>query len=209
MAIGDVDRTAGNEIVVVSPKEIYVYRLKDGRPLEIARQDTGSQHYNIGVDVADINGNGRAEIFVTALNIRKNVVRSYVREFDGKTFVEIANNLAWYFRASDLPLRGRVLLGQQSRLQEPYRGGIFEMDGPRAPRGPRIRSAPPAVPASTSWALPWAMCRTMAKRPWWPSIRATASLSSRRPGVSLDKRRQIRRQHSLCRRRKDRQGTRR
>ncbi len=85
MAIGDVDGTAGNEIVVVSPKEIYVYRLKDGRPLEIARQDTGSQHYNIGVDVADINGNGRAEIFVTALNIRKNVVRSYVREFDGKT----------------------------------------------------------------------------------------------------------------------------
>ena len=127
MAIGDVDGTAGNEIVVVSPKEIYVYRLKDGRPLEIARQDTGSQHYNIGVDLADINGNGRAEIFVTALNIRKNVVRSYVREFDGKTFVEIANDLAWYFRASDLPARGRVLLGQKSRLQEPYRGGIFEM----------------------------------------------------------------------------------
>ncbi len=87
----------------------------------------GSQRYNIGVDVADINGNGRAEIFVTALNIRKNVVRSYVREFDGKTFVEIANDLPWYFRASDLPVRGRVMLGQQSRLNEPYRGGIFEM----------------------------------------------------------------------------------
>ncbi len=44
-----------------------------------------------------------------------------------KQFVEIANDLPWYFRASDLPLRGRVLLGQQSRLNEPYRGGIFEM----------------------------------------------------------------------------------
>ena len=127
LAIGDLTGDGRSEIVVVSPDEIYIYRLQDGRLAEFVRQDTGSQRYNIGVDIADINGNGRAEIFVTALNISKNVVRSYVREFNGKAFTEIARDLPWYFRASDLPARGRVLLGQQSRLFDPYRGGIFEM----------------------------------------------------------------------------------
>jgi TolB-like protein len=127
MAIGDVDGDGRSEIVVVSPDEIYVYRLEKGQLREITRQDVGSEHYNIGVDVADINGNGRAEIFVTALTRPKNVVRSYVKEFDGKAFVEIAQDLPWFFRVTDLPVRGRILLGQESRLYAPYRGGLYEM----------------------------------------------------------------------------------
>ena len=127
MAIGDVDGDGKSEIVVVSPDEIYVYRLQEGQLREITRQDVGSERYNIGVDVADINGNGRAEIFVTALTRPKNVVRSYVKEFDGKAFVEIAHDLPWFFRVTDLPARGRILLGQESRLYAPYRGGLYEM----------------------------------------------------------------------------------
>jgi TolB-like protein len=127
MAIGDVDGDGRSEIVVVSPDEIYVYRLEKGQLREITRQDVGSEHYNIGVDVADINGNGRAEIFVTALTRPKNVVRSYVKEFDGKAFVEIAQDLPWFFRVTDLPVRGRILLGQESRLYAPYRGRLYEM----------------------------------------------------------------------------------
>ena len=139
LAIGDVDGDGGSDIVVVSPQEVYIYHLKDGRLKEMARQDVGSERYNIGVDVADLNGNGRSEIFVTALTRTKKVVRSYVREFDGKAFVEIAKDLPWYFRASDLPVRGRVLLGQPSRLYAPYRGGISEMQwdgGAYVPQNP-------------------------------------------------------------------------
>jgi TolB-like protein len=127
MAIGDVDGDGRSEIVVVSPDEIYVYRLQEGRLREITRQDVGSKRYNIGVDVADINGNGRAEIFVTALTRSKNVVRSYVMEFDGKAFVDIAQDLPWFFRVTDLPARSRILLGQEARLYAPYRGGLYEM----------------------------------------------------------------------------------
>ena len=127
MAIGDVDGDGKTEIVVVSPDEIYVYRLQEGRLLEMTRQDVGSEQYNIGVDVADINGNGRAEIFVTALTRPKNVVRSYVKEFDGKAFVDIAQDLPWFFRVTDLPARGRILMGQEARLYAPYRGGLYEM----------------------------------------------------------------------------------
>ena len=127
MAVGDVDGDGRSEIVVVSPDQIYVYRFQNDRLMEIAHQDTGFDNYNIGVDVADLNGNGRAEIFVTALNKFKTAVRSYVREFDGKAFVELEKDLAWYFRASDLPVRGRVLMGQKAQLYDPYRGAIFEM----------------------------------------------------------------------------------
>jgi TolB-like protein len=127
MAIGDVDGDGRSEIVVVSPDEIYVYRLQEGRLLEVTRQDVGSERYNIGVDVADINGNGRAEIFVTALTRAKNIVRSYVKEFDGKKFEDIARDLPWFFRVTDLPARGRILMGQEARLYAPYQGGIYEM----------------------------------------------------------------------------------
>lgn len=143
MAIGDVDGDGKSEIVVVSPDEIYVYRLEEGRLREITRQDVGSERYNIGVDVADINGNGRAEIFVTALTRPKNVVRSYVKEFDGKAFAEIAHDLPWFFRVTDLPARGRILLGQESRLYAPYRGGLYEMQwdgGAYVPGNPIITS---------------------------------------------------------------------
>ena len=68
MTVGDVDDDGRSEIVVVSPDQICTSTVfRTNASVEIARQDTGSEHYNIGVDVADINGNGRAEIFVTSL----------------------------------------------------------------------------------------------------------------------------------------------
>jgi TolB-like protein len=127
MAIGDVDADGHSEIVVVSPDRIYIYRHEEERLTEVARQDIGSLRYNIGVDLADLNGNGRAEIFVTALSIDKRSVQSHVWEFSDKGLTEIAQDLPWFFRMSDLPVRGRILMGQQSRLYQPYRGGIFEM----------------------------------------------------------------------------------
>jgi TolB-like protein len=139
MSVGDVDGDGRLEIVVVSPNTIYIYRHQDERFIEIARQKTGKNRNNIGVDVADINGNGRFEIFVTALNNQKNSLRSHVQEFDGKEFVEIDKNLAWYFRASDLPMRGRIILGQQSISKEPYKGKIYEMSwdgGAYVPQNP-------------------------------------------------------------------------
>ena len=128
LAIGDVDADGHSEIVVVSPDRdltsTVMKRASDGgRPPGHRLAD----RYNIGVDLADLNGNGRAEIFVTALNTNKSLVRSYVREYDGKASQKSPLTWPGFFGSATLPVRGRILLGQQSRLYQPYRGGIFEM----------------------------------------------------------------------------------
>jgi TolB-like protein len=127
VAVGDVDGDGLMETVVASPDEIYIYRLQNNSFVQIQRLKTIEDRYIIAVDVADINGNGRVEIFVTALNRYKNVVTSFIEEYDGKDYTVIAKDEPWFFRVTDTPVRGKVLLGQQSRMRNPYGGGIFEM----------------------------------------------------------------------------------
>ena len=127
VAVGDVDGDGLMETVIVSPDEIYIYRFQNNSFVQIQRLKKVEDRYNIAVDVADINGNGRAEIFVTAFNRYKNVVYSFVEEYDGKDYAVITKDQPWFFRVTDTPVRGRVLLGQQTRLNNPYGGDIFEM----------------------------------------------------------------------------------
>lgn len=127
VAVGDVDGDGLMETVVVSPDEIYIYRFQNNSLVQIQRLKKVEDRYNIAVDVADINGNGRAEIFVTALNRYKNAVYSFVEEYDGTDYAVIAKDEPWFFRVTDTPVRGKVLLGQQSRMWSPFKGDIFEM----------------------------------------------------------------------------------
>jgi hypothetical protein len=82
---------------------------------------------NVGVDTADLNRNGRDEIFVTHFDAINGRVYSYVLEWDGKQLQRIAEQLRWYFRSVDLAERGRVLVGQRQGLDERFSNSIFEI----------------------------------------------------------------------------------
>jgi hypothetical protein len=81
----------------------------------------------IGVDVADINGNGRPEIFITSFALGRQSLQSFALEYDGKTFNRITSDMSYFLRVVDIPGRGAVLLGQKHMLGEPYGGTISEM----------------------------------------------------------------------------------
>ncbi len=127
MAIGDVDGDSKNEVVFTDEKNLSVYRYNDGK-LEKTGAIEGSGSYSfIGVDVADINQNGKAEIFVTNLNQHSDTLRSFVLEWNGRDFSLITDKSPWYYRVIKVPDQGNILLGQKRGIRDIFVTSIEEL----------------------------------------------------------------------------------
>jgi len=113
LAFGDLDGDGNLETVVISQNAVYIYRFKDEK-FELLKEIKGGRNDNyVGVDVADINGVGRPQIFVS--NFREDGDRSLVVSWDQGNYSVIAEKIPYLFRVHRLPGRGQVLLGQQRR----------------------------------------------------------------------------------------------
>ncbi len=127
MSLGDTDGDGKIEIVFISEKEIFVCRYAEGRFGRVAELKERTFYRLLSVDVADINKNGIAEIFVTNINSNYSLL-SFVLEWDGKEFQRIADNESWYYRVLDIPKQGKILLGQKAGMKSPFSGGVYELE---------------------------------------------------------------------------------
>jgi len=127
VAVGDVDGDGKNETVIAAPHTVTIFRSGGGPFRKIAEIEESNNKNLYGVDIADINSNGYAEIFITSFNAEKNVVNSFILEYDGKNFIKIMDNSRLIYRVADTPNRGRVLLGQRPRKGNSDSGPIFEI----------------------------------------------------------------------------------
>jgi TolB-like protein len=139
-AIGDVDGDTNNEAVFISSNTIFIYRYANGRFTKITEiqgppQDglmgidigTESLHTFIGVDVADINDNKTAEIFVTSLS-ENNRLMSFVLEWNGTEFKTLAKDENWYYRVIKVSSKAPpILLGQKGGFREAFSGPVYEL----------------------------------------------------------------------------------
>jgi TolB-like protein len=128
MAIGDVDGDGLNETVFIADQTLFVYRLVGGKFAKVAEHPGKGEHNFLGVDVADVNGNGKAEIFVTKYSTRTNRLNSFVLEWEKSALVRIADNQAWYFRTTSVPDHGPVLFGQKQGMSNIFQPGVYELD---------------------------------------------------------------------------------
>ncbi|RPH84361.1 MAG: VCBS repeat-containing protein, partial [Desulfobacteraceae bacterium] len=111
LAFGDLDGDGSLETVIISQNAVYIYRFKDEK-FELLKEIKGGRNDNyVGVDVADIKGTGRPQIFVS--NFRGDGNRSLVVSWDQGNYAVVAEKIPYLFRVHLLPGRGRVLLGQQ------------------------------------------------------------------------------------------------
>ncbi|MBW1954150.1 MAG: VCBS repeat-containing protein [Deltaproteobacteria bacterium] len=124
---GDVNGDGKIETVVATPTEVRLF-LKEGKRFrEIFKIDLGHFINIVGVDAADINGNGMAEIFVSATNLQKNAAKSVVLEFNGTQWVPILKDSSWFYRVVGKQTGNPELLGQRMKIGEPFSGDIHEM----------------------------------------------------------------------------------
>jgi hypothetical protein len=119
-----VDGDGKTETLILTPDKILVFRYDQQRFQQVAEIGEFSGKYCVGIDVADINGNGIPEIFVTSMPLSRKMMNSFVVEWDGKAFRTIADNLSYFFRVVDLPARGKLLIGQEHRSGSPFTGRI-------------------------------------------------------------------------------------
>lgn len=127
VAMGDVDGDGKIETMTITPHELYIYRSENRNFRKIAELRESNSKNLLAVDAADINENGYAEIFVTSLNANKDVVNSYVVEYDGNKFNKIIDGSRYYYRVADTPSRGKILLGQRPGTGKPSAGAINEL----------------------------------------------------------------------------------
>ncbi|MBC2737366.1 MAG: hypothetical protein HF981_23585 [Desulfobacteraceae bacterium] len=118
LAIGDVDGDGAVETVFSGDNGVAIFRFKEGQFLKITDVEAGPDFVGIGLDVADINANGKAEIFLIG-RTEKYWPKTIVLEWDGTQFQQIQVITDWFFRVHHDPQTGRLaLFGQKGSMRQ-------------------------------------------------------------------------------------------
>ncbi|HUU39912.1 MAG TPA: VCBS repeat-containing protein [Desulfatiglandales bacterium] len=128
IAIGDLDSDGKNETVFISSNRIFIYRYTGKTFAKVKEIQGKSQDNFIGVDVADINNNGKPEIFITTFIQHNNRLNSFVLEWKESNFETISDGENWYYRVLYLPGRGSVLFGQKLGMKDFFTGAVYELN---------------------------------------------------------------------------------
>ena len=128
IAASDLTGDGKNETVLLADDAVYIYSLAGREFTFLETIGAPSNTVCMAVDVADINGNGRAEIFVTASNSRGDSLRSFVLEYRDGGYEIIKEASPWFYRV----IRDRdgtaKLLGQRHRMEtDPFDSEIVRL----------------------------------------------------------------------------------
>ena len=131
---GDVDGDGNDEIAVSDGNDIRIYKMKDDLR-EVWKIESGQEGKHLSLDVLDLNGNGRAELFVTAmenvgiLNTADNDLyrddlrlNSFVIEYDPREgYRTIQKHMPYFLRVS-----GGTLLMQGFNATNIFSGPVYK-----------------------------------------------------------------------------------
>ena len=100
VATGDLDGDKKNEIVVIQDRTVQIFKYAFNGKISLVQkfEDDSVAMSLVGVDVADINQNGYAEIFITRINNRNQSVASCIIEYNGSKYVKGETTYPWYLR---------------------------------------------------------------------------------------------------------------
>ena len=142
LAVGDVDGDGNNETVFIDKQTVFVYRAIGAAFEKLAELPGDTSDEYISVDVADINGNGRAEIFVSGISDMNWRVKSSVREWDGKAFSALAEGQPYFYRVVAAATRGPVLYGQLQGQDTTFSGRTEQLGWTGAGYEPTVGGVP-------------------------------------------------------------------
>ena len=141
--VGDLDGDGKNEYVLIDHYRVMVYNLKKGKLKQIQQMRT-QRGINrlLGVDVGDINGNGRDEIFVTSWKGDKLESFALERLAGKKRLKYVWKDVNLYFRIIRPFGQKPTLLSQSAGFETPFIGPIKKVvfKNRRYIQGPKLNT---------------------------------------------------------------------
>ncbi|MBD1401598.1 FG-GAP-like repeat-containing protein [Pelovirga terrestris] len=126
LASGDLTGDGRTEVAVALENELRIMRMEDGRFVAAGVVNFPAGTRLLAIDAHDLDGNGRAELYLTA--VIDSDLRSQVVEYRNGRFERVITMVNWFMRVVDLPGEGPVLLGQRlSRSDEPFAPPVFRI----------------------------------------------------------------------------------
>jgi hypothetical protein len=129
---GDVDGDGKEEMVAITDKDILIFQWNGSFYVQAVKIAGEKTHNYLWLDVADVNGNGVAEIFVTNMETRllnryiDNKLRSFVLEFREGKYVPIWKEVPLYFRALKTPKYPEgLLLAMETDTYVPFKNPLM------------------------------------------------------------------------------------
>ncbi len=125
LAVGDLLGDGQPAVAVADADRIQIFAVEKGRTFRHLWTSERSGNNILGLDAADVNGNGRAELFVTNYYGRR--VNSYVLEWQGSEMVPVWRDVPLYFRT--LTPQGKPVLYVQSMGgDKPFAGPVSRLE---------------------------------------------------------------------------------
>ena len=101
MDVGDVDGDGQLDVVLADERKMSVYHLQNNRLMEFASVEMPARSKIHAVSLGDIDGNGRAEIYISAADDYN--PHSWAYEWDGSRLNMVLDDIPWYIRVLDIP----------------------------------------------------------------------------------------------------------
>ena len=122
LGVGDVTGDGANEVVVIDSTDIYVYSLKDASlQLLVVKRGKAYEEF-VHLDLADLDGDGAAEIFVTSV---RDGPRSMALGWKSGALEVSDSDLPYFLRVFNSPA------GQPRLIAQEASGGDGSFDGVR------------------------------------------------------------------------------
>ena len=145
MVVADFDGDGKKEIALIDERSLRIYRWEENQFKLLKRIEGSRVDRYLAVDAADLDKDGKAEIYVTSLPETayqgdEDKMSSYVVAFKDGEYKVAASGVNWFLRVVDWPGKGKVLLGQGKGVGKGFEGPIYEMswDGKRVKEGRKI-----------------------------------------------------------------------
>ncbi|MFZ5775776.1 MAG: FG-GAP repeat domain-containing protein [Thermodesulfobacteriota bacterium] len=127
MDMADLDGDGQAEVILADREGVQIFKRSDNRLSKVG-QIAGQSGFAIhAVSVADLNRNGKAEVYVSAADHQ--APSSFAFEWGGSDKASyLFQGARWYVRAIPVPGEGMVLAGQKADIDRAVRPGIYRLE---------------------------------------------------------------------------------